>query len=114
MRWGPLGIPYCHARSDRSKRRHRGTFARQINRAFPDRTLYLFDTFDGFPEQDAQIDNDRNYSPASQDFSRTSIEVVLGRMDHPERCVVKKGYFPLTAEDLEDEFVFVSLDAPAR
>ena len=32
-------------------------------------------------------------------------------MLHPENCVIKNGYFPETAEGLEDEtFAFVSLD----
>jgi O-methyltransferase len=30
----------------------RGDFAKHINVAFPDRKLYLFDTFDGFNEKD--------------------------------------------------------------
>jgi O-methyltransferase len=32
-------------------------------------------------------------------------------MKYKENCIVRKGYFPETAEDLEDEFVFVSIDA---
>lgn len=31
---------------------YRGDFAKVINEVFPDRKLYLFDTFKGFPEQD--------------------------------------------------------------
>ena len=32
-------------------------------------------------------------------------------MPHPAQCVVRKGFFPDTAKGLEDQFVFVSLDA---
>ena len=35
---------------------------------------------------------------------------VLAKMIYPERCVLKKGYFPDTAEGLEDQFCFVNLD----
>ncbi|HCT91620.1 MAG TPA: hypothetical protein DF613_09630, partial [Lachnospiraceae bacterium] len=31
---------------------YRGDFAIEINRLFPDRTLYLFDTFTGFSPED--------------------------------------------------------------
>lgn len=31
-------------------------------------------------------------------------------MLHPEKCVLKKGYFPETAVDVNDQFCFVNLD----
>ena len=31
---------------------YQGAFAAEIGRLFPDRRLYLFDTFEGFDEQD--------------------------------------------------------------
>jgi O-methyltransferase len=31
-------------------------------------------------------------------------------MKYPESCIVKKGYFPETTTDVEEEFVFVSID----
>ena len=48
----------------------------------------------------------------SYNFSDTSPEAVLSRMPHPERCVVRPGFFPSTAQGLEEErFLFVNLDA---
>jgi O-methyltransferase len=36
----------------------------------------------------------------------------MSKMKHPANCIVKAGYFPDTAEGLEDErYCFVSIDA---
>ncbi|MDR1955675.1 MAG: TylF/MycF family methyltransferase, partial [Treponema sp.] len=88
----------------------RGDFAKHINIAFPDRKLYLFDTFEGFDEKDAEKERQGNYSRNIQDFSNTNVELVLNKMKFKENCIVKKGYFPETAQDVEDKFVFVSID----
>ena len=91
----------------------KGEFARIINLVFSCRPLYLFDTFEGFAPQDLAYDKERNYAaPAPGLFADTSIESVLAKMPFRERCVVKKGWFPASADDCEDErFCFVSLDA---
>ena len=34
----------------------------------------------------------------------------MNRMLHPEKCVLRKGYFPDTAVGLNDTFCFVNLD----
>ena len=31
-------------------------------------------------------------------------------MAHPDNCIVKQGFFPETATDVEDTFCFVSID----
>ena len=37
---------------------------------------------------------------------------MLGRLPHPEQAVIKKGWFPETALDMEDEkFALVHMDA---
>lgn len=87
-----------------------GEFAKYINQAFPDRTLYLFDTFTGFDKNDLKHDTDHNYYKLDQDFSKTSENLVISKMKHPEKCVVKKGYFPESLNGMEDTFSFVSLD----
>ncbi|HEX8277069.1 MAG TPA: TylF/MycF/NovP-related O-methyltransferase [Segetibacter sp.] len=88
-----------------------GEFAQKINEAFPKRKLYLFDTFEGFHKDDVSVENEKGYSTADDDFSNTSEKMVLDRMQSPENCIIKKGYFPETAKDVTDTFVFVSLDA---
>ena len=90
---------------------YRGDFAKIMNEVFPDRKLYLFDTFQGFDARDVRIEQEQSYSSGDQEFSKTSIELVLGKMKYPENCIVKQGYFPDTAQDVHDEFVFVSIDA---
>lgn len=90
---------------------YRGDFAMKINHFFPNKKLYLFDTFEGFDKRDAEADRAGNFSDGSQDFSKTSEEYVLSRMEHKENCIIRKGWFPDTAEGVDDKFCFVSLDA---
>ncbi|HVX49085.1 MAG TPA: TylF/MycF/NovP-related O-methyltransferase [Chitinophagaceae bacterium] len=88
----------------------RGDFAKFINQYFPDRTFYLFDTFEGFDDRDIATEKNNAFSEGDQDFSNTSVEIVLKKMPNPGVCLPKKGYFPETAKDINDRFVFVSLD----
>lgn len=94
-----------------------GEFSYYINKYFPDKSLYLFDTFSGFDEQDLcaerSLNNDRfldgmfnNKDP----FAAANEQIVLARMQHQEKCILRKGYFPETAEGIEDQFCFVNLD----
>lgn len=90
---------------------YQGDFARHINLLFPDRKLYLFDTFEGFHEKDVAFDVKNGFSSASEGaYCSSDIEAILERMRYPQRCVIKKGVFPDTAIGLEDSFVLVSLD----
>ena len=90
---------------------YKGKFARYINYYFPDRKLYLFDTFRGFDEADIKSELQNTYSTGAQDFSNTSVKQVLSKMPFPDQCIIKEGYFPDTAMGLSEEFVFVSIDA---
>jgi O-methyltransferase len=89
---------------------YQGGFAQFINLLFPDRTFYLFDTFEGFNEKDIEIDANCKYSLGNQDWSNTSVDMVLKKMRNANKCIVKKGCFPETVKDIEDKFVFVSVD----
>jgi len=89
----------------------RGDFAKVLNEIFFDRKLYLFDTFEGFNEQDLVTERNNFFSEsATSDFSNTSVDFVLSRMKYPQNCIVKKGYFPDTVCDLNEQFSFVSID----
>jgi len=90
---------------------YKGKFGRYINQFFPDRRFYLFDTFEGFDKRDVKKEQMEKYSSGEQDFSDTSVEKVLKIMPHPDKCVPVKGFFPESAKNIEDSFVFVSLDA---
>jgi len=89
---------------------YKGDFTIKLNLLFPDKKLYLFDTFSGFDAKDLNHDSEK-YNTADQDFSDTNEAYVLSRLKHPDMCIVKKGYFPKTAEGLKETFSFVSIDA---
>ena len=90
---------------------YKGKFARYINLYFKERKLYLFDTFAGFDERDINSEKKKGFSSGSQKFSNTSVESVLGLMPFPNNCIPVKGFFPESAVEIKDEYVFVSLDA---
>jgi hypothetical protein len=86
-----------------------GDFAALINRFYPDRTLYLFDTFSGFDERDLSINEVETGFGKGLTFTNEEISVL--KCLHQEKIVVKKGYVPRTFSGLENErFAFVSLD----
>ncbi|MDR0665760.1 MAG: TylF/MycF family methyltransferase [Helicobacteraceae bacterium] len=89
-----------------------GDFAKEINRVFPDKTLYLFDAFEGFDKRDVakEVADGLSESDTVSYFNATSEEIVKAKLPHPDRCVIKKGYFPETAAGVEDRFCFVNLD----
>lgn len=89
---------------------YRGEFAAEINREFPDRKIYLFDTFSGFDERDIGYED----AAPRRDFSDTDTETVKKALPHPDRAVLVKGYFPESLQGLEEsddlEFAYVSID----
>lgn len=90
---------------------YKGDFAREINLAFPNSTLYLFDTFEGFVSTDMQ--SDATYKKTGRThshFANTSVEVVLNKLPYPENAIIRKGFFPESALGVDGEFVFVNLD----
>lgn len=94
-----------------------GDSAKFLNEYFCDRTLYLFDTFDGFAEQDVTAEINLNNSAFNNSsfnqsgfYAQTSVDMVLKKLNHPENVVIKKGYFPDSAKDIDDKFCFVNLD----
>lgn len=89
----------------------RGDTARLLNALFPDKTLYLFDTFTGFDPSDLQQERAATGAFVREDeFSSTSVEAVKNRMPFPEKVVFCAGHFPQTAEGLDEHFALVSLD----
>ena len=91
----------------------RGDFAVQINAAFSDRTIHLFDTFEGFCAADVDIERQNGYSAARVgDFSETAKDIVDKKLLYRERAVFHKGFFPATFRGCELlRFAFVSIDA---
>jgi O-methyltransferase len=88
-----------------------GVFASYINQVFPNKKLYLFDTFTGFDERDLNYEKGLGVNSVYQDFNLDNyINEVMQRMPHKEACIIKKGYFPESLNGLEETFSFVSID----
>jgi O-methyltransferase len=83
----------------------RGETSAFLHRIAPERTLYLFDTFSGFPERDLPP------GVTDERFRDTSEAAVRRRVGPSENVVLRAGYVPDTLAGLEDEtFAFVLLD----
>jgi hypothetical protein len=100
---------------------YQGTFAKEINRVFSDKKLFLFDTFQGFDSRDLAKENENNPNHSAickwvrpgglMDFSNTAVETVLEQLPFPEQVIIKKGFFPETFDlNNNERFIFVSLD----
>lgn len=90
---------------------YQGEFAYRMNSLFPQKKLYLFDTFEGFDKRDMEVELQNSFSAKNHfDFSNTNINIVKSKMPHLDKCIFKKGFFPDTAEGIEDSFAFVSVD----
>lgn len=86
-----------------------GEFAKVINNLFPKKTLHLYDTFEGFDARDIEIES--SFSNAKKgDYAITSEQMVLNKMNYPDKCIIHKGFFPETATNVSDRFCFVNLD----
>lgn len=89
----------------------RGDFAKVINEAFPDNKIFLFDTFEGFSQKDVMTEIEAKLSSGDQNFANTSEALVLSKLPHKKQAVVRKGWSPDSASDIDEKFCFVSLDA---
>lgn len=91
---------------------YRGETAAELNRLFPERPLYLFDTFDGFCQSDLEIEKKETDSHCGffRDFKDTSAEQVKERLPHPEQAIFCVGHFPETLPADLPDLALVSLD----
>lgn len=85
-----------------------------VERAPADRTLYLFDTFSGLDPRD--IEEEKKQFPDTHAmpgrFADAKADELKLRLPTPDKAVIRKGWFPETALDLEDEhFALAVLDA---
>jgi O-methyltransferase len=83
---------------------YRGETSKFIHEMLPDRKLFLFDTFSGFNIRDSDTENDNR-------FKDTSEQTVLDYIGDTQNILIRKGYFPETANGLEEnKFAFVMID----
>lgn len=93
----------------------RGDFSKFLNREFPERKLYLFDTFEGFDKRDVKHDLDERYSSEQwfdlvENFGNTNEDDVMAKMRYPSNVIIRKGYFPETIPQEEVDYALVSID----
>jgi hypothetical protein len=91
-------------------------WARTANRFLPERTLHLFDTFEGFDRRDLEADAREGLS-ATPPYRVGVVEedAVRRVLPHPSRAVLHRGWFPDTARDLDDlRFALVHIDVGTR
>lgn len=90
----------------------RGDFSYYLNKRFPDRRLYLFDTFSGFDEEEIrkEISHGNAGRIINHALKNTTIDIVLKKMPYRAVVDIRQGYFPETLDGLEDIFAFVSID----
>ncbi|MCI8743976.1 MAG: hypothetical protein HFG62_02590 [Lachnospiraceae bacterium] len=91
---------------------YQGEFAKYINILFPDRKLYLFDSFDGFSESQVVEgkDNQKQTDQWITTLKDTSETLVMDKMRYRDQVIIRKGYVPETLTGIDDSFAFVSLD----
>ena len=91
---------------------HKGETALLLYKMSNNQKLHLFDTFEGFSENDLQHENKQGGQYTTNEFSDTDVETVKKRFNGDSRVIIQKGYFPDTAKGLEQtQFSFVHLDA---
>jgi len=82
---------------------YRGSMSKIIHMCAPQRILYLFDTFEGFPIDFINHKDNR--------FKDTTENILKNTIGDLKNIIIKKGIFPETAKGLENKkFSFVMID----
>lgn len=98
---------------------YRGETAMFLNKYWPDRVLYLCDTFEGFAEKDIANECNKYFAFRNGSFKHNLfknetaeqlIENVRTRMRYPDKVKIYQGYFPECSKSIVDKFCFVNLD----
>jgi O-methyltransferase len=85
---------------------YKGGSAKLLAKYCPDKTVYLFDTFDGMPDVDPTKDVHHK-----GDFADTSVEGVTQFLSDCNNVRIFKGFFPNTATPIENlKFSLVHVD----
>jgi predicted O-methyltransferase YrrM len=75
--------------------------------------LFLFDSFQGLPEPDRQVDASQRFQKGAWAASRQEVEALLARHGVLQRCVIFEGWFSATLPrlDASQRFCFAYIDA---
>ena len=93
---------------------YRGSTAGLIHKIAPDRRLYLFDTFEGFPPEDLEVEhNVTGLKRENTLFSDTDVKTAEDLIGGNENVIFVKGRFPDTISEVpnDEKFAFVHFDA---
>jgi O-methyltransferase len=83
---------------------YQGAMSQFVHNLAPERTYYLFDTFEGFPSEHLE-------GRVDERFRDTSVEGVRACLGNSSHLVLRAGMVPETFAGLDDErFAFVLLD----
>ncbi len=101
----------------------KGDFAWIINERFPECEMFLYDTFEGFDENDLIDEASHSFTEEGKikrlnghfgnlaEGSESRIKAVKSKLKYKEKCHIQKGYFPDSANmEKKKYWVFVSLD----
>lgn len=96
-----------------------GETAMFINKYWPDKVLYLCDTFEGFEDKDVAYEEAEfnafkigrfTYSTFKAETPELLMDTVNARMLYPENVRMFQGRFPESIGGVTDRFCFVNLD----
>jgi len=91
---------------------YKGESARILHHMDPTRKFHLFDTFEGLPARDLQLERGEAATYSPDNFADTNMERVLRFLGANDRFVIHQGYFPDTTTGFRDEkFALVNIDA---
>ncbi len=82
---------------------YKGNTSKIIHNLSPERKMYLFDTYEGFPSKYLNKEDKR--------FQDTNVDILKKKIGIIDNIVIKIGIFPETTKGLENEkFSFVMID----
>ena len=91
---------------------YKGDSAAVLHHMDPQRRFHLFDTFEGFPDQDLKHEKGESASYTTHHFADTGASSVLKKIGGNGNILVHAGYFPETANEAANTlFALVNLDA---
>jgi O-methyltransferase len=91
---------------------YKGETANIIHEMDTDRKLLLFDTFEGFNQNDLDKEESKEQKYSTSNFSDTSVAAVKDYIQGNDNISFYPGYFPDSTKNVEDsEFALVNLDA---
>jgi O-methyltransferase len=87
---------------------YRGESAKLICRLLPNSTVWLFDTFTGFPRSMMTLPLEKHWLGVQ--FSDTSVEAVKERLNGHGNYMLMPGVFPQSAESVAPRLRFIHVD----